>query len=272
MPLKIGFLKPAAAVTLGAVLLGFFLFGQDFFSYLRTSARAVQEAARDQVSVEFELQRARDLVDEILPKMQANVRQIAQEEVEIAALESDIAGSHERLNDRKDDLARLRQQLATQQVAYRVGKREFSREQLAQQLSQQFDRYREDELILRSKEELLSTRRKSLQAAMQTLDLAKHQKLQLQQKIEHLIAKHRLVQANASLADQPIEGVDLSRAEKLIADIQTRIDVSQRILEHSGALRPIDLGEPEIDAADVLAEFDDYFDQDAPQVAAVDHE
>ena len=256
------FLKPAAALAVGSVLIGFFLFGGDFLSYLRTSTRAVQTAAKDMVSVEFELQRARDLVQEMLPRLQANVRMIAEDEVEIANLEKDIAASRDSLDRDRERLGNLRGKLSVQQVSYRIADRDVSREHLTEQLSAALSRYQEAELTLSSKEELLETRRKSLAAAMQMLDRAKAQKLQLEQKIESLVAQHRVIKASSTGRHSDHETADFSRAEKLVADIETRLDVAQRIVAHENELVPIDLTAESASTDEVLAEFDAYFDDD----------
>ena len=77
-------LKLAKWTVLGLAGLGIaggLLFGRDLCSYVTSSARSVRFAVKDSVPVEFQLRRARDLVDDIVPEMQANVRVIAQQEV-----------------------------------------------------------------------------------------------------------------------------------------------------------------------------------------------
>lgn len=75
----------------GLAIAGGVVFGTDLFSYMGTSARMVRTAMKDAVPVEFELTRARNLLEDIIPEMQANVRLIAQEEVEVG----DLVGSRE---------------------------------------------------------------------------------------------------------------------------------------------------------------------------------
>lgn len=251
--------KPAAILAVGTVLVGFFLFGGSFLSYLRTSSRVVQKAAQDSVSVEFELHRARDLVDEILPQLQANVRLIAEEEVEIAALQADIAASQERLSQTQRKLVSLRDRMQLQQVSYAVGGHELSRDQLTERLAGEFQRYREAELILASKQKLLDTRRVSLHNALQMHERAKHQKLQLEQKIESLVAKHRLVQSSSMGTQVAVDGSRLNRADQLLAQIERRLDVSQRILDHESDLHEIQLDSEAVDETELLAEFDEHF-------------
>src|SRR5262245_20847449 len=102
----------------GLGIAGAFVFGSDLCSYISSSARSVQCAVKDSVPVEFQLRRARDLVDDIVPEMQANVRVIAQQEVEIEALQKDIEQSERALTDEKARVAKIRDSLLTQQASF----------------------------------------------------------------------------------------------------------------------------------------------------------
>src|SRR5690349_14777317 len=78
--IKYGVLTLAA----GALVVSL-LFGGEALSYVRTSGKSMRQSLNDRIPVEFQLRRARDLLGDILPEMQANVRVIAQQEVEIEA-------------------------------------------------------------------------------------------------------------------------------------------------------------------------------------------
>src|SRR5215212_1614641 len=92
--IKLGLLSLAGAAVLGAVV-----FGSDVCSYATSGARSIRAGVTDNVPVEFQLRRARDLVDDIVPEMHANIRIIAQQEVEISALRDDIARSTKSLGE-----------------------------------------------------------------------------------------------------------------------------------------------------------------------------
>src|SRR5204862_5121867 len=79
--------------VIGLFIASHLLFGREAFSYLRSSARSMRSAAQDSVPIEFQLRRARDLVNDIVPEIQANVRAIATQEVEIEHLKADIEQS-----------------------------------------------------------------------------------------------------------------------------------------------------------------------------------
>ena len=123
-------LKYGAVGTAGLCLLGGLFFGRDAASYVWSSAKSVQTAVKDSVPIEFELQRASDLLEEIIPEMHANVRLIAAEEVEIAALKEDIRSSDQNLAEERIRVAKLRDTLNVQKVAYTLGSYDYSRQQV----------------------------------------------------------------------------------------------------------------------------------------------
>ena len=88
----------------GLGLLGGMLFGKDMVSYVKSSAKGVRTVVKDSVPIEFELRRARDMIEEIIPEMHANIRLIAQEEVEVAALKGEITKGQESLKDEENKI------------------------------------------------------------------------------------------------------------------------------------------------------------------------
>lgn len=241
----------------GGLLLGGAVFGSDLVSYVRSSAHRVQNAVKDSVPIEFELQRARDLVEQIIPELHANIRLIAQEEVEIAALESDIERGASEMVEERERLARIRDHAATPRPTYTFAGQRFTRDQVIHELARRLERCQESEVALAGRKRLLETRRTSLQAAMQMLDRTRDQKAQLEQQIETLAGQHRLVQAAAVGSRITVDGSKLAQTQNLITQIRKRLDVAERVLAHEAhfvAAVPFDV----INEQDLLAEVDAY--------------
>lgn len=250
-----------AAIVLGGA--GFALLGSNFQSYIRTSTNAAQEAVKNSVPVEFELRRASDLIDAILPDLQSQVRMIAQEEVEIANLASDIAASEKRLTNEQKTVAALRNKMRVQQVSYSVNGRTVERGQLTEQLHQRFERFKQGELAVSSKKKLMEKREDGLNAALAMLDKMRHRKAELEQKVESLTAQHRLVQASAIESGNLIDGSRLSEADQLIRQIETRLAVAQRVLAHEQDIFAVSATEELVNEKQLLTELDEYFGDDA---------
>lgn len=256
--------------AVGLVVVGGMLFGREGISYLQSSARSVQTAVKDSVPIEFELKRARDMLDQIIPEMHANVRLIAQEEVEVATIRSDIDKANVSLVSERTRIGKLREMLNVQQVSYSVSGLNYSREQVKEELARQFDRYKEAEMVLAGKQRLLETREKALHAAMAMLDRTRAQKTRLEDQIESLEGQYRLVKAASVGSTLNVDNSKLAQTERLISEVKKRLDVAERVLAHEAKfVQPMAIDT--VSEPDLISEVDEYFsaDKKAPEATPV---
>jgi chromosome segregation ATPase len=219
------------AMTLGgAAVLGVLVFGADLTSYVRSSCTSFSSSVKENIPVDFQLRRARDLLDESGPEMRKNVRLMAEQEVDIATLKSDIAGARESLNDEKVRVTKLRDDLSTTQPSFAFGDFTYNREQVTQELARRFTNYKQAELTLDQKEQLLQTREKALAAAIQAMDQARTQRAALESEIEALDGRNKLVQASAQGSDVQIDQSKLAQATKVINEVRRQLDISEHVL------------------------------------------
>jgi len=253
-------LKMGVLGVAGLGLVGGMIFGKDVVSYVRSSAKSVRTVVKDTVPIEFELMRARDLVEDIIPEMHANIRLIAQEEVEVAALKGEINKSQENLEEERNKIKTLRGSLEVHQANYTFGGRHYTRGDVKADLAARFERLKEGELVMASKVRLLESREKSLTAAMQLLEKTRNEKRILENRIETLASQHRLVKAAAVGSQIQVDNGKLAQTSKLIAQIQKRLDVAERVLAHESRFIeaiPVD----SVLEADLVAQVDEYFQQ-----------
>lgn len=251
-------LKTGVIGVIGLSIAGGLLFGKDMVSYICSSAKSVRTAVKDSVPVEFELKRARDLLEEIIPEMYANIRLIAEEEVEVAALKVDIEKSKEAVQEEQVRIAKLRDALGKSQARYCFGNKEYPRSYVKEDLAQRFERFKESELVLASKQRLLTARENSLDAATQLLERTKTRKRELEDKIEALASQHRLIKAASIGSNIQMDNSKLAKTENLINQIKKRLDVAERVLAHESQFVqaiPVDL----VPEEDLLTQVDEYF-------------
>jgi acetate kinase len=133
-----------------------------------------------------------------------------------------------------------------------------------QDLAGRFERLRESEVVLASKVRLLDQRERSLDNARQLLTKTTSEKQVLEHKIEALTSQYRLVQATAAgSANLQMDSSKLAQTEKLIAQIQKRLDVAERVLAHESRYVesiPVDT----VVEKDLIAQVDEYFDSHNP--------
>lgn len=243
------------------MVVGGLLFGSDLSSYVRSGAKMTQDKVKDAVPIEFELRRAQDLLEEILPEIHANIELIAKEEVEIAALKREIQESETAIDQQKQRVEKLRNALANQQETYTFGNRKFTRQEVADELTAQFENYKEAELVFASKKKLFDTREKSLRAAAQLLEKTKSQKRILASRIESLEGQYRLLKASAVGTGIQVDNSKLAQTEKLLGQIKKRLDVAERVLAHESKFVqtiPID----QVSADQIVSQVDEYFQQE----------
>ncbi len=242
----------------GFGLLGGLLFGKDAISYVKSSAKGVRTAVKETVPIEFELRRARDLLEDIIPEMQANIRVIAQEEVEVAALKGEIAKNREGLSDEQSKIKVLRVTLEQPRAQYAFAGRNYSHDEVKADLAARFERFKESEVVLTSKVKVLEAREKSLDAARQMLAKTGSEKRILESRIEALAGQYRLVKAATVGSKIQVDNSKLAQTEKLIAQIQKRLDVAERVLAAESKFVesiPVDTVVEE----DLVTQVDDYF-------------
>jgi hypothetical protein len=250
--------KRIVVVTLCVGVVGGLVFGKDLVSYMHSAGKSIQRTFASNVPIEFELQRARDMVEDIIPEMHANIQLIAEEEVEIDNLKNSIVASQEGLDSEKNRIARLKTMLTNNFASFRVDGYEYSRQQVRGDLAKSFDRFKEAEIILASKRRMLTSREQSLSAAIQLLEQTRSQKTLLEEKIQSLESQHRLLQASAVGSRLKLDDSKLAQTEKLIQQIKKRLDISERVLAHEGKFVhtiPVDT----VDEQDLLAEIDEHF-------------
>ena len=149
-------LKYGTGAVLAVCLTGFLVFGSDLTSMITTTAKSVQKTVKRSVPLEFELQRAKEKIGEILPDLQSQVRMIAEEEVAVARLTKEVSGDASKLESQEAKLTLLREKMRTTQVAYRVGTIDLNRQQMTDHFQTRFNHFKQSRVSLEAKQKLLN--------------------------------------------------------------------------------------------------------------------
>ena len=262
-------IKRSVLLALTLLVVGTCLFGKDALSYVVSSGNWARTAIKDSVPIEFELRRAKDLLEDIIPEMHANIGIIAREEVEVAALKNEITQGEKSVDDQWSRVAQLRDYLKTSDNVFNLRGKEFSRQQVKDDLSWRFDRFKESELVLASKKKLLSTREIALHSSMDLLEKTKGRKRLLASKIESLETQHRLLKASAVESGIHVDNSKLAMTEKLINDVKKRLTVAERVLAHENVFAQI-IPFEEVTETELTGEVDKYFSAKASKRAIAD--
>src|SRR5687767_2669420 len=148
-------LKSIKTVVIGGVALALgtgIIFGTEAGSYIRSSYQGVRDSVKDSVPIEFEIKRAHHLLNDIVPEMHANIRLIAQQEVEVATLKKEIEHARRSLSDEQAGVQKLRTMLTSDTGTFRIQNVSYSRDEMTEELARKFDRFKEAEVVLASKQ------------------------------------------------------------------------------------------------------------------------
>jgi chromosome segregation ATPase len=259
--IKKGILAGAAAMLLA----GFF-FGRDAWSYMSTSAGWVKDSVKSSVPMEFEIERARTMIKDLVPDIQKNMHVIAKEEVEVERLEKQIAQAETKLSVDRASLLKLKSDLASNQDRYEYGGRSYTVSQVKLDMANRFERYKTGDATLASLREIHGARQNSLDAARQKLEGMLAAKRQLEVDVENLEARLKMVEAAQTTSEYNFDDSRLSRAKELISDLRTRLDVAAKMVDAQGNFHS-EIPLEETATGDIVEEVTEYFQGNSTRVA-----
>ena len=112
-----------------ALLLGL-LFGRDAVSYVTTSVGQLHQQVKDNVPIEFELERARNMIKDIQPEIRNSMHLIAKEEVKIEELREQIGNLETQLAKDEDTILNRKADLEEGESYYYYAGHRYSRDPL----------------------------------------------------------------------------------------------------------------------------------------------
>jgi chromosome segregation ATPase len=256
-------LKKAIVGTVAAATVGSLMFGTDAVSYVTTGYNEVRDAVRSEVPIEFELERARDEVDKIVPKIHKSLHVIAEQQVEVENLKETIAHKVAALEDQEEAILALNEDLKSGDTQFVYAGHRYTSKEVQRDLSERFNRFKVAEETLQAQKEILAAKEKALTTHSATLEDMLSQKKNLEVQLERLEAKMRTVEARKQVCSLEIDDSQLAKAKSLIAEIDKKLDVEARLLDAEGnfaGLIPVETKtEVPVDISDQVAK---YFDGD----------
>jgi chromosome segregation ATPase len=247
-------------VSAGLALVGLFLFGRHAASYVGTGAGWVRDTVKDSVPLNFELDRARNMVNNLKPEIQKNMHVIAKEEAEVERLQEQVNQAEAKLTKDRDDLEKLSGYAKTGNKTFHFAGRTYTIGQVKADLANRLSRVKTADSTIGSLHQILDARRKGLEAGRQKLEAMLAAKNELLAKIENLEYRMKMVEvaetSNACIFDDS----KLGAVKELVSDLQTRIQVAEKLVTVEGSFHgEIPLDEPATD--DIVEQVANYLGQ-----------
>jgi len=246
-------LMTAAVASLFSVV----SFGRSTWSYVKTSWGDVTATVQGAVPVDFEIRRARTMLADLTPEVRENMLTIAKEEAAIAKLAEQIAEQVRRQEKDKGEILKLSTDLETGKPTFRYAGREYSADDVRTDLSRRFARHKTSDETLDKLQAQLAARRQGLVAAHDKMNGLLAAKRQLEVEVEQLDARRMMIDAAQTTSRLALDDGALSRTKQLVADLQARLDVDERIV--AAEVEPLDEIPVGYDAEDVVEQVANYF-------------
>ena len=255
-----------------AGLLGTFVFGREAVSYLRAGCQNVRNAVKAEVPIKFEMERARTLVDQLVPDIRQCMHVVAEQQVDIEQLRQTLAQKESDVSKQKDAILTLRTDLGSGRTGFVYARTSYSAADVKRDLASRFERFKVAEEMLAADRKILTAREQTLAANREKLESMMQAKKELEVKLEQLEARIHTVQAAETVSRLAIDDSNLSHARTLISELNRQLDVKQKMLDVEGkfvGLIPVDTVTP-TPPADLDQQIDAYFSSEkAPEGAVV---
>ncbi len=252
--------------TLGLLLVGGLLFGSNLFPYAQTAYDNVRTAAQDQVSVDFQLDAAKNQLNKIGPEIKAMVHKIAKEQVQIDRLATDLDQQSKRLEASYDEMMTLRSHVESGEKFYvATNGKAYSSSRVEEDLRHRFKLYQTAEKTKEKQTQILTLREDAIGSAIAKLDEAKSQQRELEVQIEHLTARNRMNEVIGTASNINIDNSQLAKAREMLDSLDARISADEEVLN----IAPKYYGQIPVSAdsitadSDILSDMDAYFSKDS---------
>lgn len=256
-------------ILLGSALAlvgGGLVLGTSSISYVKTGYHSIRDSIKEQIPIEVEIKRARDLISDLKPEIAENLKVIAREEVEVSKLQREVTSKQASLVKSKDAILKLKDDVESgvKYVTYR-GKK-YNIEQIRVDLSDRFKHHQTLEATSDKLDKILEAREKNLMAARRKLDEMLAAKRELEVQVENLQARLTMVEVAQAGSQFAVNDSALSNVRQVLDEIATRIDVAEKmvqVFDEAGSV-PVGFDESE---EDLVGQITEYFGRGEAEVA-----
>lgn len=254
-------LKKIVAGSLVAALAAGFIFGRDMFSYARTFGSNVRHAVRSEITPEFEIDRIRTEVDQLMPEIRRHMTVVAEQSVDVKDQERAIAAKESNLSKQKDEILALRADLDSGRDRFVYSKVSYSRGEVQNDLAERFESFRNTEDAVNRDRKILVAVKETLRANQKKLNVMLERKQDLIVQVSQLEARLKQIQATEAINSIEVDDSQLSHVEQMIKNMNHALDVRESLLDTQGhALGRIPVTEEVCDDnGDVVSEIDRHF-------------
>ncbi|MCA9030786.1 MAG: hypothetical protein KDA66_08260 [Planctomycetaceae bacterium] len=254
--------KKIVVGSLVLTVVGGLIFGRDAVSYVRTGFTSVQDTVRSNVPLEFEIERAKQEVAELLPEIRKSVTSIAQQQVEVERLSKAIENREKALAEQEEAIMSLSDDLKSGDEMFVYAGHRYTQSEVEKDLAERFNRFKIAEDTLKRERELLVSKESALASHREALESMLSQRKGFEVELERLQARLRTIEARKQISTLEIDDSQLAHVKGVISEIDKRLDVEDAVLAAEGnfsGLIPVEKDAEQEATEGIALRVDEYF-------------
>ena len=216
------------AVTLATLT---FLFGGNVTSYITTSTSKIKEGIQQGIPIQFEIDRARNLIGELDGEMRKNLMGVAREEVEVERLTARLTSLEDKIEEDRGNLLRLQIDIESGNTEFNYSNISYSLSEVQEDAERKLKRTKNLSNMQGGLSKILLARKRGLLALQDKIGEMREVKDQLEIDVENLQARQKMVEVSKVTSEYSFDGSRLAKARLLLDRISTRISVEEKMVE-----------------------------------------
>lgn len=222
------FKKLGIGIASAAVCLGLLHFA-GLTSYTATAWGNISKKVKGQVPIEFEIERLRHEVAQLVPDMKKHFNTIAEEMVAVENLQKEVTQTQANLKVQKQNILTMTQDLESGNRFIKYDGKTYPADRIREKLARDFATFQICETELKTKEQLLDARQRALDTAREQLAALKAQKQELEVQVAQLEAELKTVRLAQTKNKFHLDDSQLARCKSTLAEIRDRLNVEKKV-------------------------------------------
>ena len=246
----------AAVTTACAGLL--WIFGDDLGVQIQWLRSKLRDSVRENVSIEFEIERARKSAASLFNDIRRNHEIIVREQVEVDELSREIQREKRDLDDQRAVLVSIRSQIPAAESMEPSADRTAAWLNARRELRTKFATLQTAEATLAARTQMLQIRQDSLAQAKAAQRDILQRKRQLDTEVANLDARLRLLNSKGISDQVRVDRESLEQSEELVLYLRRRLAVAEQLTNAPADFYKLQVNEGDVLDADLESDVDRY--------------
>jgi hypothetical protein len=235
----------------------------NFCSYVSTAWNKFKKGAKNQVPLEFEIERVRTQIAKLDEDVRDQLGPIAEDMASIKELEGKIEHGRNNLAKRKASLLALSRDLKKGSQLISYGDEEYTAQEARVQLAEDFAAYKRDQKDLKYQEKILASKRKAIRSVRQQLAAIRQLKRDMEVKVAQMEAELKAVRLAQTQDKYQLDDTRLSDIKQSLAEIKHRLTVESEMVKLKQLYQAKPAPQKKVKPTSVLTkEVDTYFGEE----------